>query len=576
MAKAETLIGRPFILRKADSSFFIMTILLGLVAFLTVVPLGMIVYGSFRSSAPGVPGLFTFAGYQIAFTDPTIGKALWATLGLGLARTFISTVLALFFCWALVRTDMPWKGVFEFFFWLNFFLPILPMTMGWILLLDNSYGLLNIWIMKLFPFITTAPFNIHSYGGIIWAHLAFSTSVRVLMFAPAFRNMDPALEEAGRVSGLGNVRTLMRVTFPLLIPAIVGSTLLGFIRSLESFEVELLLGMPAKIFVYSTKVYDLLRWEPPQYPAAMALSMVFMVFVFAVVFLNRWLITRRQYTTVTGKAFRVAPIRLGRLRWVLLGVCVLYLIVFTLTPLAVLVLGTFMKVSGMFHVPDPYTLGHWTGVLGDPLFLRSLINSLLMAGGAALFGTFLYCMISYVSIRTKMAGRGALDFMTWLPWAVPGILLSVGLLWVVLGTFRVFVPLYGTLYLLILAMVINQMPQGARIMDGTMVQIGRELEEGARVSGASWFYTFRRVLAPLLTPTFLATAITIFLTALRDISLVVLLYSSKWRVLSVLMLEHYIGQSAEKGMVVGLVITVLCIVAALLAKGLGMKLAMAE
>jgi iron(III) transport system permease protein len=334
--------------------------------------------------------------------------------------------------------------------------------------------------------------------------------------------------------------------------------------------------MPAKIFVYSTKVYDLLRWEPPQYPAAMALSMVFMVFVFAVVFLNRWLITRRQYTTVTGKAFRVAPIRLGRLRWVLLGVCVLYLIVFTLTPLAVLVLGTFMKVSGMFHVPDPYTLGHWTGVLGDPLFLRSLINSLLMAGGAALFGTFLYCMVSYVSIRTKMAGRGALDFMTWLPWAVPGILLSVGLLWVVLGTFRAFVPLYGTLYLLILAMVINQMPQGARIMDGTMVQIGRELEEGARVSGASWFYTFRRVLAPLLTPTFLATAITIFLTALRDISLVVLLYSSKWRVLSVLMLEHYIGQSAEKGMVVGLIITVLCIVAALLAKGLGMKLAMAE
>jgi iron(III) transport system permease protein len=388
--------------------------------------------------------------------------------------------------------------------------------------------------------------------------------------------MDPSLEEAGLMSGLSNLRTLMQVTFPLLIPAIIGSTLLGFIKSLESFEVELLLGMPVRIYVYSTKIYDMLRWEPPQYPPAMALSSIFMLFVFAVVFMNRWLITRRQYTTVSGKGFRTTPIRMGPWRWVLLGICLLYLLIFTVAPLAVLVLGTFMKVSGMFNLPEPYTLDHWRTVLRDPLFFRSLINSLIMAGGAAGVGTLLFCLISYISIRTKMAGRGLLDFMTWLPWAVPGILLAVGLLWAVLGSLPILAGLYGTLSLLIIAMIINQMPQGVRLMDGTMVQIGRELEESARVSGASWLYTFRKVLAPLLTPTFLATGIIVFLTALRDISLVVLLYSPEWRVLSILMLEHYIGQSTEKGMVVGLIITALSLLMALLAKALGMRLAMSE
>lgn len=563
-------------IRKADLSILMMALMLSVVAFLTIYPLGMIVYGSFRSSAPGVPGFFTLSGYQIAFTDPTIGKALLTTFWLGLVRTLISTVFAIFFCWVLVRTDMPFKGILEFFFWVNFFLPILPMTMGWILLLDDSYGLINLGIMNLLPFITTAPFNIYSYGGIIWAHMAFSVSVRVLILAPAFRNMDPALEEAGRVSGFSNLGTLFRITLPLLIPSIVGSTFLGFIKSLESFEVELLLGMPSKIFVYSTKVYDMLRWEPPQYPPAMALSMVFMAFVIVLVFLNRWLITRRQYTTVSGKGFRVAPVRVGSWRWVLLGICVLYLVVFTLTPMALLILGTFMKVSGMFSLPDPYTLVHWKDVLFDPLFFRSLINSLLLGGIAAVIGAYFYSLISYLSLRTRMRGRRTLDFMTWLPWAVPGLLLSVGLLWVVLGSFGILVSLYGTLHILIIAMIINQMPVGVRIMDGTMIQISRELEESARVSGASWLYTFRRVLMPLLSPTFMAVAIIIFLTAIREISLVVLLYSPKWRVLSVLMLEHWIGMSTEKGMVVGLVITALSLLVAIVAKCLGMKLAMAE
>lgn len=563
-------------MRIMNFRFWGMMLLLAVVGFLTVYPLGMIIYGSFRSAAPGVPGYFTLNGYATAFNDPTIMKALGATLSIGLTRTIITMLLATFFCWILIRTDTPGRNWLEFGMWLNFFLPILPMTMGWILLLDPSYGLINQWLMKI-PFITKAPFDIYSFGGIVWAHIANSTSVRVLMFAPAFRNMDAALEESARMSGSSSFGTLLRITFPLLMPSILGTTMLGLIRSLESFEVELLLGMPAKIFVFSTKVYDLLRWEPPQYPPAMALSSVFMVIVFGLVFLNRWVIQRRQYVTVSGKGFRTSPIRLGNWRWAMMGFCIAYIIVFLFMPFTILVVGTFMKVSGMFHLPNPWTMNHWQAVLNDPLFVRSFVNSLIMAGSAGFLGMLFYSFISYINIRTKLPGRQVLDFMSWLPWAVPGLLLAVGLLWVFLGGL---VPgltmLYGTLYILILAMIINQMPMGVRVMDGTMVQISKELEESARMSGAGWTYTFRRIIAPLLTPTYVATAVMIFLGAIRDISLIVLLYSPKWRVLSILMLEHYIGMSPEKGMVVGLVITAICMCVAVLARSLGMKLGTKE
>ncbi len=556
--------------------FLGMMLLLAVVGFLTIYPLGMIVYGSFRSAAPGVPGYFTLEGYKIGFSDPTIMKALWATFSIGISRTIITMLLATFFCWILIRTDTPGRGWLEFAMWLNFFLPILPMTMGWILLLDPSYGLINQWIMKLTG-LAKAPFDIYSFGGIVWSHLALSTSVRVLMFAPAFRNMDAALEESSRMSGASNFGTLLRITFPLLMPSIMGTTMLGLIRSLESFEVELLLGMPAKIFVFSTKVYDLLRWEPPQYPPAMALSSVFMVVVFGLVFLNRWIIQRRQYVTVTGKGFRTTPIRLSRWKWFFTFFCIAYIIVFLLMPFTILVIGTFMKVSGMFHLPNPYTMAHWQAVLNDPLFFRSFINSLIMAGASGFVGMLIYSFISYVNIRTKLPGRGALDFMSWLPWAVPGLLLAVGLLWVFLGgLIPGLTALYGTLYILILAMIIKEMPIGVRVMDGTMVQISKELEESSKMSGAGWLYTFRRIMAPLLTPTYVATSVIIFLGAIRDISLVVLLYSPKWRVLSILMLEHYIGMSPEKGMVVGLVITAICVGVAIIARATGMKLGARE
>ncbi|MFC1930405.1 ABC transporter permease [Chloroflexota bacterium] len=555
---------------KFNFQFIGMVLLLAIVAFLAVYPVGTIVYGSFRSGSPWLETHFTLDGYRQAITEPGIMKALWWTFSLAAVRTVIVVLVATFFCWIIVRTDTPGRGILEFVMWINYFLPVLPMTFGWILLLDSDYGLLNVWAQKL-PFISGALFNIYSFGGIVWAHLASSISIRVLLFAPAFRNMDASLEESARMSGCSNLGTLMRITFPLLMPSLVGVTLLGFIKMMESFEIELIIGGPARLFVFSTKVFDLIKTDPPQYPPAMALSTIFLVIVVAMILVNRWIIERRQYTTVTGKGYRTTPIRVGKWRWLLFAVCVGYVVIFLVLPFTFLIIGTFMKVTGLFFVSEPYTVKHWQIVLRDPWFIRSLVNSLIMAFSAAVVGMLIYSFISYIIRRTKVRGRGLLDFMTWLPVSLPGILLGIGLLWVFLGSFKILVAFYGTLYIIMLAHIINQMPFGTRMMDGTMVQIGKDLEESAWMSGASRISTFRRIMAPLLVPTYVATSVLIFLNAIRDVVLAVLLYTPKSRVLSVLMLEHYLGYDYEKGMVVGVIITFICIVIAFVARSLGMK-----
>lgn len=556
-------------------STLVMIILLSVLAFMTVYPLGMIVFGSFRSSAPGDPGFWTLAGYREAFSDPSIIKAMWTTLFIGIARTVITMITAVFICWIVVRTDTPFKGGFEFLFWIGFFLPALPMTMGWILLMDPDYGFINrLW--RSLPFLQNAGplMNIYSYAGIIWAHIGISTSIRVIMFAPAFRNMDASLEESARMSGESNIGALIKITFPLLIPAIMGATLLGFIRSMEAFEVELLLGMPAKIFVFATKVYDLLRWEPPKYPPAMALSMVFMLLVFAIVFLNRWIVGSRQYVTVSGRGFLQRPIMLGKWKWATFSFCALYLAIFTFLPMTFLVIGTFMKISGLFNVPDPWSMRHWTAVLSDPLLLPSLKNSFIIGLAAGILGSIFFSIISYISIRTKLRGKNVVEFMSWLPWAVPGILLALGLLWVFLGGIVPMKFIYGTVYILIIAQIITEIPTGTRVFSGTMIQLGKELEESSRVLGASWIRTFRSIVVPILAPTFVAVGVLTFLSALRSIQTVVLLYSGKSRTLSILMLEHYIGLSPEKGMVIGVMITFIVIVVALIARAFGLKVGM--
>lgn len=525
-------------------------LLVGLLIALLAYPLLLLFLKSFAISRPGQETMWGVAGWIEAFTDANLPAAVSNTFSLALARIVITSAFAVFFAWVVTRTDTPFKGFIELALWLGFFLPLLPMTMGWILLLDPYNGLVNKFFMQLFG-LDKPLFDIYSYWGIVWCHLAFSTSVRFILMTPAFKAMDASLEEAARAAGSNSLGVLWRITIPVLAPALLASTALGFIRSLESLEIEMVLGIPAGIYVVPTKIWDLIHWEPPLYGRATALCSIFLVFIFLLIWLHRAVLRGREFTTVTGRSYMVRTFSLGPWRWLTCGFCLAFIAIMILLPLATLVMGTFMEFFGNFNVERVWTTHHWQSAFSDPVFLRSLKNTVSMGIGSALIGTLLYALISYYIVRTKFPGRATVDVLSWLPWALPGVLISLALLWAVLGSGDYVKLLYGTVGLLVLAIIIKEMPLGTQIIKASVLQISNELEEASKTAGAGWLTGFRRILLPLLKPTMAAVAIIVFISAARDIPTVIFLATNQSRTLSLLMLDYIAEANMEKAAVLG-------------------------
>jgi len=533
-------------------------------------PLGLLFIKSFAVSRPGQPVVWGIDGWVAAFTDVNLAVAIGNTFYLAVVRVVLTSALAIFFAWVVTRTDTPFKGFIEVMLWLGFFLPLLPMTMGWVLLLDPYYGLINTFLMFVFA-LSEPPFDIYSYWGIIWCHLAFSTSVRFLLMTPAFTAMDAALEDAARTSGSSNLGVLMRITIPILAPAILASTALGFIRSLESLEIEMVLGIPAGIYVVPTKIWDYIHWEPPLYDRATALCSIFLLFIFLLIWLHRRYLRGREFTTVTGRSYMVRTFPLGRWRWVTCAFCLSFIFVMIILPLATLVMGTFMEFFGNFDVENTWTVRHWTSVFADPVFLRSLKNTLILGLGSAVVGTLLYALTSYMIVRTRLPGRGVIDILSWLPWALPGVLISLALLWAVLGSGEYIRLIYGTVSVLVLAIIIKEMPLGTQIIKAGVMQISNELEEASSTAGASWLAGFRRILLPLLRPTMAAVAIITFISAARDIPTVIFLSTHQTRTLSLLMLDYIADANKEKSAVLGVFLVLLIFALLLIGRLLGFR-----
>jgi iron(III) transport system permease protein len=551
-----------------------MAILLVVVGFLVLTPLCLMILNSFQTARPGEAISWGFEGWVKAFTTQGIVSAMSNTFSLAITRQSIALLIGSFFAWLIARTDIPMKGFLEFLFWLSFFLPALPETMGWILLLDPKYGLLNQGLIGL-GVVSQPLFNIYSFWGIIWAHLGGTVSVKVMLLAPAFRNLDAALEESSRISGASGWHTFFHIIIPVMAPAILVTTILGLIRSLEAFEIELLLGTPIGLQVYSTKIHELVTWEPPQFAPAMALSTLFLGLLLFMVALQRRYIGKRVYTTLTGRGFSVRRTPLGRWRYPAFALILAFALFITVIPTTLLVMGTFMKLFGFFNIPEPWTVENWRATLSDPVLFRSVWNTLAVGLGSGVIGVFFYAFIAYMIVKTRHRGRWLLDFLSWLPWSIPGILLGMALLWTFLQT-KIFLPIYGTVYLLMIAMVIKSMPFGTQMIKSVLLQLGNDLEEASKVCGGTWFDTFRRVVMPLIMPALITVGLVGFISAARDISTVVLLGSGRSRTLSLLMLDFAAGAEFEKATVVAVMVVGLVVIAALLARVLGGQVGVRE
>ena len=550
-----------------------MCLLMLIVIFMVMMPLTLMLLNSFQLARPGQPPVYGLAGWRQAISDPSMLTALKNTASLSITREGIALVIGVMLAWLIARTDLPLRGWLEFVFWVAFFLPPLPVAIGWILLLDQQFGLVN-QALRMLPFVHGAVFNIYSFWGIVWVHLTTNLGVKVLLLAPAFRNMDAALEESSRSCGVSALGTLRRVVVPLMAPAIIVSTILGLIRSLDAFEVELLLGVPIRLFVYSTKIRDLVTFEPPQYAPALAMGTMLLVVLLLSVAGQRWYVGRHVYRVVGGRGFSIRATMLGRWRMPAAVAVSAIAILVTLVPMLVLLMGTFMRAFGYFNIPNPWTMEHWQRVLTDPSLIRAFKNTMVVGIGVAVIGTAFCSLIAYVIVRTKFAGRAALDLLSWLPWAIPGILMGLALLWTVFET-PFLLPLYGTVAVLILALIIKSMPFGVQLSKSVLLQLGEELEEASRIVGGGWLETYRRVVLPLLAPTLVTVGLIGFISAARDISTVVLLGSSQSQTLALLSLDFAYGGQFEKATVVSLLTAAMVIVAAGLVRRFGGKLGIA-
>ncbi len=546
------------------------TMALAVVAFLVLYPIFLIIFNSFQVARPGAPPAYGLEGWRIALSSSGMRQAVYNTFALLFARQAISFPFAIFLAWLLARTDLPGKGWLEFMFWLSFFLPSLSVTLGWILVLDPEYGIANQLWKWLFG-TQNGPFNIYSFWGIVWAHLGHNTTaIKVMLLTPAFRNMDASLEEASRVSGASTLGTLARILIPIMAPVLIVVLILAIINGLQAFEVELILGAPINLQVYSTQIYRLIHQEPPLFGPATALSTIVLMVLFPLIFIQRWLIGRRDYTTIGGR-YQPRPIGLGRWRYPAFALVAFVAVLITVVPMAFLTTGTFMSLFGFFNIEHPWTLVNWRRVFQDPIFLKSLRNTLIMAAGAGLLSVFAFSLVAYVIVKTKFAWRSLLDFISWLPSTVPGILMGIGLLWLFLDS-PFLRPLYGSIWLLILATVIGSITLGTQIIKSNLLQLGKELEEASWTSGASWWHTYRRIMVPLLLPTLILVGVLNFIHAARDISTVALLASSSSRTLALLQLDFMVSGRYESAAVVATMVMILTTGVALAARAFGLKL----
>ena len=559
-------LARP---RRVELSSLLCSAVLGLVAFCVVFPVLLVVVQSFEVSSPGQPSAYGLSGWRAAFGEPGLRTALVNTLTVTLVRQVLSLPAAILIAWLLARTDLPGRSWIEFGFWAAFFLPGFTVTLSWILLLDPEYGLVNTSLAAL-PFVRKGPFNIYSFWGIVWVHvLTGSLTVKVILLTPAFRNMNASFEEASRVAGASTLRTALRITVPVMAPAILSVLLLGTMVSLQTFEVEQVLGLPFRFFVFSTMIYDLLVTRVPRYDAATALAVVVLLAMLPLVGAQQWLTRGRRYTTITGQ-FQNLPHHLGRWRMPALVLVLLVLALVLGVPVVFALLGTFMKLFGFFHIQDPWTLDNWSTVLTDELFLRSLQNTLILATGTAVAAVLLHSLVAYIAVRTRYAGRRALDVISWLPFTVPGVILGLALLWMFLGV-AALRPLYGTTWLLIIAGVIAGMPLGVQIIKSGLLQLGAELEEASRIAGASWWATYRRIVLRLMAPTLMAVGMITFVGAARNIGNFALLSTSANRPLSILQLDYIAQRKFEEAVVVAFIIMLISLGGALLARLLGLR-----
>jgi iron(III) transport system permease protein len=537
-----------------------------MIAYLSLSPTLMLFYGSFRSKPLGVPGDFTLAHYLSAYTDPLTYQLLFNSFIFAGGSALLATALAATLAWISIRTNAPGRKLFELISIVPNIFPPVMLAVSWTVLLSPRTGLINRLFMQMFD-LSEAPLNLYSLWGMIYVEALITVPLAFLMVSASLYSMDPALEESARVAGSSNTQIAWRITLPIVRPALLASAMLNFVRAIESFDTPAIIALPARIEVFTTKIYrEAIGAFPPNQNLAAAygvsLLAVTMVFVY---FYRRLTARSERYVTVTGRGYRPMIIDLGKWRYAASALASVILILIVVLPFLVLIYVSFIS---YIHVPgaktwELLTLDNYSSNLTDPRTYRALKNSLFLAVVGATLCMLLAAITAWVTTKTKAAGRGIIEALTFIPWAFPGTALAIGLLWTYV---YVPLPIYGTLWILLIGYITRFLPYGLRTMTSTIVQLHDDLQQASMVCGASFLTTFRRILLPLLRPGFIAGWIILATIYLREFSTSIFLYSPGAEPLGPLLYHFYVDGNLGPMCSLALIVSVVCIVLILSAK----------
>ena len=512
--------------------------------FLVAYPVAMLLLGALTNTNPVVDGFGIFnlslANFITVLGNPNVHAALLNSLIACAGGTALAVVIGLTFSWVVVRTNTPGKRFIAAASMLPLFVPPLVAAVAWSILASPRTGLLNTFLAAMG---IDWRFNAYSMGGLICIFGIYYAPYVYMFTASALRNMDPALEEAAEVSGATALRTMFTVTFPLIAPAIISGMLLSFIVMLGIYGIPAVLGTPGDIPVLTTYIFKLTNWSPPLYSTAASVAIILMVVTGFLVWLQHRVTSRRSYTTVAGKAFRPALLNLGPWRYLTLGLAVVYLFVVVVLPTLALIVAAFRKFLSIRTVASlfddrQYSLIHFERLWANPLALRSVINTMEVGIVTALVGGVFAFALGYTIHRTNLPGRRSIDVLSTLPVAIPGLVIGVAYLWAWIG-----LPggLYGTIWILALAFIARFMPDTVKALSTSFLQIHRELEEAAWISGRGVLGTIRTIVLPLARPGVIAAMTLLFVLAIRELGSSLFLYTSNTMVMAVLLLDYYEG-----------------------------------
>jgi iron(III) transport system permease protein len=526
------------------------------VGFLVILPMVFLVEASLNVGDPMAfpPEAYGLANYFAIFEEDI--RVLWNTLIIAVMATVMAILIGFALAWILTRTNVPGRDKLERLLELPYYMTPLVGALAWAVIAGPKSGFINqLW--------SSAGgsgnlVDVYSHFGIAWIMALFEGTVAFVMISASMKSMDPALEESARVMGASKLRTTLTVTLPMVMPGVLGATLFVFAEMLGSFAAALVIGIPARIYVITTAIWDSTLAYPPDYGRASAMGLALFVVMFGMLTFYRWMVGRGSFATITGKAFRPRPMDMGRLAWVLFGVCCLYIFLAVILPIAALLMTSLQRFATVILSQAEFTLANYQTALGLGPVRQAMVNSLMLGFGVASVGVLIMVVLVWIIYRSQLRGRGAIEYLAMFPQAVPRLVFGLALLWAWLN---IPIPIYGTLWLLALAYFTVMLPLGVRTLAGVVLQIDKSLEECARVCGAGWGYQMRTVTLPLLKPGILAAWLLIFMACVRELGTSVFLMGPNAKVIAPSIVNAFASSGTELTAAMALIQTATVIVA---------------